>query len=114
GTWTDEFTIVPNIIALSIATDGSGNAWFAGDDASSSPPSGVIYKRNAGGSPAWQKQTTPAADHMFQDLAFFDSNHGWAIGSGSGPVIAATSDGGATWTNQALPPPPSGQNVILF
>src|SRR5712692_731198 len=42
----------------------------------------------------------------FQSIAFADANHGWAVGSVvgvGGGLIAATTDGGVTWTSQSFP-----------
>src|SRR5262245_51338622 len=61
---------------------------------------------------AWALETYVPAALNLADVTFVDRRHGWAVGLPNGPdntppPIAATSDGGNTWTTQdssAIPP----------
>src|SRR5205807_1341597 len=84
GTWSDEDTLPSGVALRSVGTDGAGHAWVVGTNTQTNPPTGVILRNSGSGSGAalWQSQSVPSADHNFNDVAFFDSNHGWAVGSG--------------------------------
>ncbi len=49
----------------------------------------------------WQRASTPARE-VLTAVAFADERRGWAVGHG--PVVLHTTDGGATWAEQAITP----------
>lgn len=61
------------------------------------------------GGSTWTRQTLPPGIRDLRDVAFLDANHGWAVGGlppepgkESPGVVLSTSDGGATWVQQAV------------
>jgi photosystem II stability/assembly factor-like uncharacterized protein len=73
--------------------------------------SGVILHTDDGGL-HWAPQTLPLTMAKFNDIAFADQLHGWAVGEITGDtgtnatVILATKDGGTTWSMQLKYYPP--------
>jgi len=69
-----------------------------------------IILATTNGGITWRKQYFPAGDtegQVLNSVSFVDSDHGWAVGSGSsmggGAAILTTSDGGRTWQAQTSP-----------
>jgi len=60
---------------------------------------------------SWQVQESGVTASL-QDVCFADSLHGWAVGDSS--TIIATSDGGRTWTRQAVPVDSVSFRKVLF
>lgn len=76
-------------------------------------PTSAVAVRTVDGGQHWLIGTLPAGiAGTLNDVAFADVHHGWAVGhlTGTGPanaaggLVLATSDGGANWTRQTLPP----------
>jgi photosystem II stability/assembly factor-like uncharacterized protein len=92
-------------IAIVDATHG----WAVGVSSSGRP---LIIATGDGGR-NWSTQTLPDGIRELRDVAFADVHHGWAVGAmpvslaaeagrDDPGVILATTDGGATWTEQAV------------
>jgi photosystem II stability/assembly factor-like uncharacterized protein/tRNA U38,U39,U40 pseudouridine synthase TruA len=58
----------------------------------------VVYNTGSG----WQTVSTTGT---LRSVSFVDALHGWAVGDGR--AFRVTSDGGATWSTQAAPAPPT-------
>ena len=77
-----------------LAFPDAGNIWAVGAGGL------VLHSGDAGGT--WAAQST-GVDADLWSVSFPDARHGWACGgsvAGSGGVIVATTDGGATWQNR--------------
>lgn len=92
----------------SLVTKGPHDAWFGTQP--EGPNSRVFHTRDGGHT--WSVATTPIpGDPQFgiASLAFWDTQHGLALGGGdpSHPenpsVVAATADGGTTWSQVGSP-----------
>ena len=63
--------------------------------------------------PALATNIQVGGTEFLQSIAFGDTNHGWAVGSAvqptGGGLIAATTNGGATWTTQSFPRSSAGE-----
>lgn len=75
---------------------GPGQGWAVGEG-------GLFWTQDDG---AHWKNISPPGVHYFNDVFFLDPSHGWVLYAGDGQKentldfhVAATSDGGATWTN---------------
>jgi photosystem II stability/assembly factor-like uncharacterized protein len=112
-TWTpaclpeDAVTGLGGFYGLVFAPDGD-HGWMVGQ--SGGRP---VALRTVDGGVHWKTATLPTGiAGGLRDVEFADLRHGWAVGNrtGTGPanaaggVLLATSDGGATWTAQTVPP----------
>jgi photosystem II stability/assembly factor-like uncharacterized protein len=107
--WAPE--AVPTDLQLDAITFRDSTHGWAGGYSSSS---GQVIATTDGGR-TWAVQTLPAAITAVMSVAFASLSVGWIVGtnySGFGkggapsvitPLVAATTDGGATWTSQAPP-----------
>jgi photosystem II stability/assembly factor-like uncharacterized protein len=121
ATWS--MASLPGDTLLSgIALGNDGHGWAVGmcgsieemwDASEVDDRSGMIIT-TANGGDTWRFQAAPPDVSQLNDVAFSDSLHAWAVGyldtdpdpfdSALRPVIVATSDGGATWRSQTVPP----------
>jgi photosystem II stability/assembly factor-like uncharacterized protein len=91
----------------SVTSTDATHAWAVGYAIGTTRNSPVILATNDGGA-TWKAQDASSAVNAAQlnSVTFSDAAHGWAVGYGpnppgaGGPVILATSDGGATWKAQ--------------
>lgn len=82
---------VPTTSTLTAVTSVGDNIWAVGHDST------IIASRDAG--KTWQiQQFLPELERPLMDVAFFDANHGIAIGSYG--VFFRTTDGGENWTRE--------------
>lgn len=86
----------------SVADADAAHVWATGIDGRN----GSVILATSDGGTTWKAQdASPVGDHgSLVSLAFVDAAHGWAVGArldklhmNAGPLILATSDGGATW-----------------
>ncbi|WP_328522348.1 WD40/YVTN/BNR-like repeat-containing protein [Kribbella sp. NBC_00359] len=90
-----------------LVAKGPRDAWFGTQPVG--PGSRVFHTRDRGRT--WSVVTTPIPgdpDFGIASLAFWDTKHGLALGGGDPgtnkpSVVAATADGGATWTRVGSP-----------
>jgi photosystem II stability/assembly factor-like uncharacterized protein len=68
------------------------------------------------GAPApWHAETVPAGVMDYEDVACASASVCEAVGDAAGTsVISRTTDGGATWSDQALPSGLSGKGILLL
>src|SRR5450759_1680180 len=89
------------------------HGWAGGSGTSAgAPPPGQVIATTDGGA-TWTAQTLPAANTEVQGVAFASLTVGWIVSyflvvgpramSEAGPFVATTTDGGATWTPEAVP-----------
>jgi hypothetical protein len=89
--------------AQSMSWAGSQLGWLLGSEACGQASCTTIVRTSNGGT-SWNTIGTMAAPLSYEDnagvseLRVADAGHGWAFG----PALWATSDGGATWQQQAL------------
>lgn len=82
---------VPTTATLTAVTSVGDSIWAVGHD------SIIIASKDAG--KTWQvQQFLPDLERPLMDVAFFDTNHGIAIGSYG--VFFRTTDGGENWTRE--------------
>jgi len=86
--WTIKRQGNPNEQLQGVVATSDDEAWAVGVNPASTSP--VVLKTDDGG------ETWTGVD--LSDVAFFDANNGWAVGSGG--IIISTADGGTTWTLQ--------------
>ena len=110
-TWTNQSPPVTEM--LSISCPDAMHCWAFG---STGPPGGLpppgqyALVSTSNGGASWATEPLPAGATNFggaqgqSALDCVDTLHCWAVGQlPGGPAVLATSDGGATWTSQALP-----------
>jgi photosystem II stability/assembly factor-like uncharacterized protein len=111
-TWTTQATgsrATLNAVAFSDASRG----WTVGFDYLAD--TSVILDTRDGGS-TWYAQEVGSMGQELTDIAFGDSDHGYAAGSADEKegIIYATADGGETWSEQAIPDCPALYTVACF
>jgi len=92
--WSRDTTSAPERL-FDVSFSDASNGWIVGRN-------GYIGKSADGGT-SWGTQTSTTGEDLFS-ISFSDPLNGWAVGAddGSGAMILHTSDGGATWTRQAI------------
>lgn len=96
---------VPTRSTLNAISAVGDDLWVGGHDGV------IVHSPDAGNT--WVRQRIdvwtpdalePTAGAPVLDILFVDKNHGFAVGAYS--LFLETTDGGATWTQRSLPPPP--------
>src|SRR5581483_6435115 len=87
------------------------HVWMFGQDPAVGANGGIpriVVLRTRDGGRTWDMVIcTDPRSREAGDLVFADSTHGWLVGWGG--LLLATTDGGSTWHEQALPPYPDPQ-----
>ncbi len=116
ATWTQQLDFSPpfasnsdNATLSSIACTNAAHAVAVGYDENRAE----IWRTTNGGR-TWTrvgKKLWPLYSSVsLSDVVFADATHGWAVGDGT---VIKTSDGGVTWTKQAVGPT-NGLNAVSF
>ncbi len=105
ATWTDLTPDIPDSVIFGMVDVVSQNhdiIWAGGDDYTDNTH--VAYRSTDGGA-TWEDMLeglfVDSETYAIIDIAAFDANTVWAVGSGAGGYV--TSDGGATWTDTEVP-----------
>lgn len=98
-TWTAQLAMTGTTAGFNALTfPNTGDGWTIADNCGD----GLLHTTNAGGT--WTPLATPLPMRQASDVVFTDVNHGWVLGDNqAGSVVAATHDGGASWTTAPLP-----------
>lgn len=101
---------VPTRSTLNAISAFGDDIWVGGHDGV------ILHSPDAGNT--WVRQRIdvwtpdafePTAGAPVLDILFVDKNHGFAVGAYS--LFLETTDGGATWNQRSLPPPPEEQDT---
>ena len=95
---TTAFLMLGIVLALAAALCGAALAAPASRDAAPSFPAAQAV---LAATPGWSEVfKTDPREGALADVDFVDASYGWAVGFG---VVLATTNGGATWTQQGVP-----------
>lgn len=102
STWDNANSGLPVMIEFNaLHFNDANNGWVVG-------AAGNIHQTTDGGS-SWSQQTS-GTTYALNDVFFYDSDDGWAVGNGSATnlTLLYTTNGGSNWSNAA----PSGADNL--
>ena len=91
--------------AISFTSRTTG--WAVSLLSSGGSPQVPLILHTTDGGKSWSTETEPSGASHLSGVDFLNAHDGWVAGEtvGGAPSVAATTDGGAVWTLQAVPAP---------